>query len=205
MANGDKKDELGATSPAARTGDAIAPDPDTDGADRSVLAEGEGLQTVVAKLEAEKAELKDRLLRALAETENVRRRAGRELSDMRDYAVTRFAHDMIGVADNLERATASVTEHTAAATEPLKTLLHGIELTGKELQTVLERHGVKKLVPLGDRFDPNFHEAMFEVPDTQLPADTVAQVVQPGYTIGTRSLRPAKVGIAKGGEKSDVR
>lgn len=202
MANGDEKD---AASPAARGDGGTVPDPDVDGAERSALVEGEDLQAAVAKLEAEKADLQDRLLRALAETENVRRRAGRELNDMRDYAVTKFARDMIGVADNLERASASVTEHAADAGEHLKTLLHGIVLTGKEMQTALERHGVKKLVPLGERFDPNFHEAMFEVADPQLPAHTVAQVVQPGYTIGERALRPAKVGIVKRGEEPDIR
>lgn len=154
---------------------------------------------VLSELRAENVALKDRLLRALAETENVRRRAERDLGDARQYAVSRFARDLLPVADNMERAMASVHTEAHRGEGLVKALIEGVELTGKELQRVLERHGVRKLAPVGERFDPHFHEALFEVPDPAVPDGTVSQVVEPGYAIGTRPLRPAKVGVARGG------
>lgn len=154
---------------------------------------------VLAQLRSENAALKDRLLRALAETENVRRRAERDLGDARQYAVTRFARDLLPVADNMERAMASARTGAHRGEVLVKALIEGVDLTGKELQRVLEKHGVRKLVPVGEHFDPNFHEALFEVPDAAVPDGTVSQVVESGYAIGTRPLRPAKVGIARGG------
>ncbi len=154
---------------------------------------------VLAELRAENAALKDRLLRALAEAENVRRRAERDLGDARQYAVTRFARDLLPVADNMERAMASAHIEAHRGEGLVKALIEGVDLTGKELLRVLEKHGVRKLVPVGEHFDPNFHEALFEVPDPAVPDGTVSQVVEPGYAIGTRPLRPAKVGIARGG------
>lgn len=153
----------------------------------------------LAELQSENAALKDRLLRALAETENVRRRAERDLGDMRQYAVAKFAADLLPVADNLERAIASVPAETLRDDGIVKALLEGVELTEKELLRALERHGVTKLLPVGERFDPNFHEALFEVPDPTVPDGTVSRIVEPGYSIGTRPLRPAKVGVARGG------
>lgn len=153
----------------------------------------------LAELRSENAALKDRLLRALAETENVRRRAERDLIDARRYAVTTFARDLLPIADNMERAMASVRTQTPQGGEGLvKALVEGVDLTGKELLRVLEKHGVRKLSPVGERFDPHFHEALFEVPDPAVPEGTVSQVVEPGYSIGTRPLRPAKVGVARG-------
>jgi molecular chaperone GrpE len=158
---------------------------------------------VLTKLQAENAELKDRLLRTLAEVENVRRRGEREVNDTRVYAVAKFAGDMLGVADNMERALANIpAEKLEAADGAIKTLVEGIELTEKEMLRTLEKHGVKKLDPKGERFDPNFHQAMFEVPDPSVPNGTVAQVVQVGYSIGSRVLRPALVGVARGGPKA---
>lgn len=156
---------------------------------------------VLAKLQAENTELKDRLLRTLAEVENVRRRGERELNDARQYAIAKFAGDMLGVADNMERALASVPTEARESDEAVKALMQGVELTEKEMLRSLEKHGVKKLDPKGERFDPNFHQAMFEVPDPSVPNGTVAQVVQVGYSIGTRVLRPAMVGVARGGPK----
>jgi molecular chaperone GrpE len=150
----------------------------------------------IARLVAENVDLKDRLLRALADTENVRRRAERELNDVRQYAVTRFAGDMVNVADNLERAMSSLPAELRRNAGPFKTFVEGVELTEKELLRSLEAHGVKKLDPTGSRFDPHFHEAMFQVQDPSVPSGTVTTVVQPGYSIGSRSLRPAKVGVA---------
>jgi molecular chaperone GrpE len=157
---------------------------------------------VIEKLNAENAELKDRALRALADVENMRRRAEREAADARTYAVTGFARDLLTVVDNFARALESLPAETRAAVEgPLKAFIEGVDLTGRELQAVLGRHGVKKLEPQGEKFDPNFHQAMFEAPDEALPAGTVTQVVQSGWKIGERVLRPALVGVSKGGPK----
>jgi molecular chaperone GrpE len=153
----------------------------------------------LAELQSENAALKDRLLRALAEAENVRRRSERDLADMRQYAVAKFAADLLPVADNLERAIASVPAEARRDDGIVKALLEGVELTEKELMRVLERHGVKKLLPIGERFDPNFHEALFEIPDPSVPDGSVSRIVEPGYSMGTRPLRPAKVGVARGG------
>ncbi|WP_248313529.1 nucleotide exchange factor GrpE [Bosea sp. F3-2] len=153
----------------------------------------------LAALQSENAALKDRLLRALAETENVRRRAERDLHDARQYAVAKFARDLLPVVDNMERAIASVPAEVRRSEGAVKALIEGVALTEKELLRVLAKHGVHKLTPVGERFDPHFHEALFEVPDPTVPDGTVSQVVEPGYSIGTRPLRPAKVGVARGG------
>jgi molecular chaperone GrpE len=161
-----------------------------------------GLAARLAALEAENAELKDRALRALAEVENNRRRAEREASDARTYAISRFAGDTVAVADNLRRAIEAVpAEAREGADTGLKTLLDGVELTEREFLKALEKHGVRRIDPKGERFDPNLHQAMFEIEDKSQPAGTVVQVVQPGFTIGERVLRPAMVGVSKGGPK----
>jgi molecular chaperone GrpE len=132
----------------------------------------------------------------------LRRRTDREIADSRVYAVSNFARDILAVADNMERGVSALTaELRGKADESLKALLDGVELTERELHKVLEKHGVKKFDPLGEKFDPNLHQAIFEVPDASRPAGTIAQVVQPGYKIGERILRPAMVGVAKGGPK----
>jgi molecular chaperone GrpE len=154
-------------------------------------------------LEAQVAELKDKYLRAYAETENTRRRAERDVADARAYSIAGFARDMLSVADNLGRALEAVDPAAREAAEgTLRALLDGVDLTARDLLKALEKHGVKKLEPTGQKFDPNFHQAMFEVPDETVPAGTVVQVVQPGYGIGDRVLRPALVGVAKGGPKA---
>jgi molecular chaperone GrpE len=149
------------------------------------------------------AEYKDKLLRVLAEMENLRKRTDREIADARAYGISNFARDILAVADSMDRALgaldADLQKKADAAT---KALLDGVELTERELLKVLEKHGVKKFEPLGEKFDPNLHQAMYEVPDPSRPAGTVAQVVQPGYLIGERILRPALVGVAKGGPKA---
>jgi molecular chaperone GrpE len=151
----------------------------------------------------ENDELKDRLLRTLAEMENLRRRTEREVADSRLYSVTTFARDILAVADNMERALQALdAELREKADAGVKGLLDGVELTERELLKVLEKHGVRKFEPQGEKFDPNLHQAMFEVPDPSVPANTIAKVVQPGYMIGERVLRPALVGIAKGGPKA---
>ena len=148
------------------------------------------------------AEYKDKLLRVLAEMENLRRRTAREIADTRAYGISAFARDILAVADNMDRALQALdVELREKADAGIKALLDGVELTERELHKALEKHGVRKFEPVGEKFDPNLHQAMFEIPDPTLPAGTVSQVVQPGYMIGERMLRPALVGIAKGGPK----
>jgi len=154
-------------------------------------------------LEAEIATLKDKFLRAFAEADNVRRRAEREVADAKVYGITGFARDMLAVADDFERALGTIpAEERENADGTLKTVLEGIELTGRQLNQTLTRHGVTKIEAEGTKFDPNLHQAMFEVPNTELPSGTVVQVIQSGYTIGGRVLRPAMVGVSKGGPKA---
>jgi molecular chaperone GrpE len=156
-----------------------------------------------AELAREAADFRDRLLRSLAEMENLRRRTEKQIADERVYGIASFARDILGVADNMRRALDAVTpELRATADSGVKALIEGVELTERELLKVLEKHGVKKLEPLGAKFDPNVHQAMYEVPDPSVPAGTVAQVVQAGYTIGDRVLRPALVAVTKGGPKA---
>jgi molecular chaperone GrpE len=143
------------------------------------------------------SELKDRLLRALAEVENVRRRGEREREDARLYAATGFARDMVRVADNLRRALESVPAEAKGENAALMTLLEGVELTERDLLSIFERNGIKRVDPLGQKFDHNLHEALFEVPGTGQPGGTVLQVIEPGYTIHDRLLRPARVGVAQ--------
>ncbi|PTW62750.1 molecular chaperone GrpE [Breoghania corrubedonensis] len=154
-------------------------------------------------LATENAEMKDRMLRTLAEMENLRRRTEREISDAKTYAVASFARDMLNVGDNLRRALDAVPEEMRAnADDGLKSLLEGVEMTEREMLNQLEKHGVRQIDPSGEKFDPNFHQAMFEVPNDQVPNGTVVQVVQTGYVIGERVLRPAMVGVARGGPKA---
>jgi molecular chaperone GrpE len=153
------------------------------------------------ELRAEIAQLKDQVLRSLAEVENVRRRVEREKQDMAKYAVANFAKAILPVADNLERALASVTPEARAQDPALENLCVGLELTYNELKAANEKFGVKQIEAMGKRLDPNLHQAVFEVEDPSVPAGTVVQVMQPGYTIHDRLLRPAMVGVAKGGPK----
>jgi molecular chaperone GrpE len=153
-------------------------------------------------LERDHAEMKDRLLRTLAEMENLRKRTEREVTDSRLYGVTSFARDILNVADNMRRALEAVPpELRASAQSGVKALIDGVDLTERELLKALEKNGIRQFSPQGEKFDPNLHQAMFEVPDVTVPAGSVAQVVQPGYMIGERVLRPALVGVSKGGPK----
>lgn len=156
----------------------------------------------VEVLTAEIEDLRDQRLRLVAEMENLRRRTAREVKDAKSYAISGFARDMLQVSDNLQRALSAVPEQAeGAADNGLKTLIEGVELTERAMLSALERHGVRKLDPKGQKFDPNFHQAMFEVPNTEVPNNTVIEVVQTGYVIADRMLRPAMVGVAKGGPK----
>jgi molecular chaperone GrpE len=150
----------------------------------------------VAALEAELAEQKDHLLRALAETENVRRRAQREREDASKYAVAGFAKELLSVADNLRRALDSLPESEARDAR-MRSLLAGVEATERELLSVFERHGIRRIDPDGERFDHNLHQAIFEAERSDKPGGTVVEVLQPGYVLHDRLLRPAMVGVAR--------
>ena len=146
--------------------------------------------------EQEIADLKDKLLRALADVENTRRQKEREVDEARRYALTRFARDLLDVADNLRRALA-VPAAAAENNPALKNLLTGVEMTERSLLSAFERHQIKRIEPaIGDKLDPNRHQAMFEVPRTDAAPGTIAEVVQAGYLIADRLLRPAMVGVA---------
>jgi len=154
----------------------------------------------VETLQKENAELKERLLRLAAEMENLRKRMAREIEDTRTYAITKFARDMLTATDSLSRALLVLPAETRdTADGPMKSLIDGIDLTEREMQRLLAVHGVKPIEAEGQKFDPHKHQAMFEVPDPTRPEGTVVQVVQTGYAIGDRVLRPAMVGVAKGG------
>lgn len=161
----------------------------------------DAVENPLAAIEAERNDLKDKLLRTLADMENLRRRTEREVADAKAYAVTSFARDMLGSADNLRRALENVPAEATASDALLKALVEGVELTERELIKTLERHGVRKIDPQGEKFDPNLHQAMFEAPDPQIAKGLVSKVVQTGYKIGERVLRPALVGVSSGAPK----
>jgi molecular chaperone GrpE len=153
----------------------------------------------IAELETEVSSLKDQLLRALAETENLRQRTRREREDTLKYASMGLVKDLVEVTDNLKRAVDSVPAEAFEDDDQLKNLLIGVQMTDKEILSVLERHNVKQVAALGEKLDPHSHEALFEVPDPSSPAGTIVQVMQPGYRLHDRLVRPARVGVAVGG------
>lgn len=156
----------------------------------------------VAAAQREAAEYKDKLLRTLAEMENLRRRTEREVSDARTYGIASFARDVLAVADNMHRALETIDPALREqADAKIKALIEGVEITERELLKSLEKNGVRKFSPQGEKFDPNVHQAMFEMPTADVPSGHVAQVVQAGYMIGERVLRPALVGVSKGAPK----
>lgn len=182
----DQKRDDGADAPAEFPSDA-EPTAANDAAPSDPLAEAQG----------EIARLKDQLLRALAETENLRRRAQREREDATKYAATAFARDILPVADNLGRALAAIPAGAAEQDPALNALQEGVAATERQLLAAFERHAIRRIDPMGERFDSNLHQAMFEVPGTGQPAGTIVQVLQPGYLLNDRLLRPAMVGVAK--------
>ncbi|ODT72746.1 MAG: nucleotide exchange factor GrpE [Pelagibacterium sp. SCN 63-23] len=154
----------------------------------------------VEALQAENADLKDKLLRAIAEMENLRKRNERDVADTRSYAIAGFARDMLSATDALNRALLVIPADTRESADgTLKSLIEGIELAERETQRLLAKHGVKQIEAAGQKFDPHKHQAMFEVPNPNVPEGTVVQVVQEGFEIGERVLRPSMVGVAKGG------
>ena len=153
---------------------------------------------------AERDQLKDQLLRALADTENMRRRSEREATNVRKYGHTPFARDLVGAIDNLARVVESTPENLDQADETVKSLITGIQLSWTELQSIIEKHGIKRVEPLGEKFDYNLHQAMFEVPTNDQPSGMVLEVVQHGYVLHDRLLRPAMVGVSKTGDAADA-
>lgn len=160
------------------------------------------IASVILAAQEESAKLKDRLLRATAEMENLRKRTQREVGDARSYAIADFARDMLNATDNLDRALSTIPDEIRQHEDPaIKTLIEGIEMTGREMQRLMQKHGVKPIIAEGEKFNPHKHQAMFEVPDASIPPGIVVQVVQTGFEIGERVLRPAMVGVSKGGQK----
>jgi molecular chaperone GrpE len=158
---------------------------------------GEDLPDELAQLRNENAEMKDRMLRALADAENTRRRAERERDEGRQYAVTSFAREMLNVADNLNRALQSIPDDVRAQVgTQVKAVLDGVEATERQMIATLERHGVRKIETAGAKFDPHLHQAIAEVPSEGRPPGTIVSVVQTGYVIADRLLRPAMVTVA---------
>jgi molecular chaperone GrpE len=152
----------------------------------------------ILALREEAGKSKDQLLRTLAEMDNLRKRTEREKAEATLYAATNFARDILSISDNMDRALATAeADHLKEATEPVKNLVAGGEMTRRELLNVFERHGIKRIDPMGEKFDPHFHQAMFEVPTNEQPPGTVVQVMQAGFKIGDRVLRPALVGVAR--------
>ena len=162
--------------------------------------QGASLEEQLTIIQSEASDLKDRLLRALAEVENVRRRAERERQDTAKYGITNLAKDLLEPADNLRRALDSVPE-AQVKDELTRNLLAGVAATERALLATFERHGIKRIDPKGERFDHNFHQAIFETENTGRPSGTIVEVLQPGYVLHERLLRPAMVGVAKGETK----
>ena len=190
------------TDPREADGDQARPaDAAEAGAQNPNADAGSQVGADLNALLTENAEMRDRLLRTMADMENLRRRTEREKTDTARYAITNFARDVLTVGDNLKRTMDHVPAEAAAEDPALKSFLEGVELTERELQNVLERHGVTRIEPLGQRFDPNYHQAMYEAQNPDVPEGTVVDVMQSGYAIGDRCLRPALVAVAKGGAK----
>ena len=155
-------------------------------------------------LEEERDELRDQLLRTLADNENLRRRTERELAAAKKYGAMGFARDLMASVDNLEKAIELIPENKDELDETLKNILIGVEMTGREIASVLERHAITKIQPVGEKFDYNFHQAMFEVPTNDAEPGTVIEVVQSGYQLHDRLLRPAMVGVSKPAEEQET-
>ena len=182
--------------------------PDAGGANAAAAqtsdAESGAQSDPLTAMTAERDALKDQLLRALADTENMRRRSEREAETARKYGHTQFARDLVGAIDNLARALASAPEDKSSLDETVQSLLTGIELSWTEIQSAIEKHGVRQINPLGEKFDYNFHQAMFEVPTNDQPPGMVLEVVQHGYALHDRLLRPAMVGVSKAADNADT-
>jgi molecular chaperone GrpE len=162
---------------------------------------GRTVHEVIAALQAEAADFKDKWLRAHAEIDNLRKRVEREKEEIAKYAITKLARDLVGVGDNLQRAIGAIPVGAAEQDPALKSFLEGVMLTERDLINALDRHGIKRLHPMNEPFNPHLHQAVMEMPRTDVPEGIVVEVFQPGFTIEDRVLRPAMVAVAKGGPK----
>ena len=151
-------------------------------------------------IQPQEEELRDQLLRALADNENIRRRAKKDVQEASQFAITNFARDLLSVADNMNRALTSIPSEALEENEALVAIVNGVEMTARELESTLGKYKIKKIDPLGERFDYNFHQAMFETKDSNKEDGTIVEVLQPGYILGERLLRPAMVGVARSKE-----
>lgn len=190
----DKDQEPVETEASDEDAATLAPE---DASDEVSMDGPAGELTREEELEARVAELKDQLLRAIAEQENVRKRADRERDQIRKFGISNFAKDLLSAADNLRRALDAGPQDMESVDDAVRNLIIGVEMTEKELLTAFEKNGIRKIDPMAEKFDYNFHQAMFEVEDTNQEAGTVVQVLQAGYAIEDRILRPAMVGVAK--------
>lgn len=193
----------GALAPEGTAPEVAAPDQEAKAgeapAEPAEPAEAEPAPDPKAELEAQIADLTDRFARAVAELENYRRRAEREREDVAKYAIANFARDMLAVADSLGLALASISAEVRGEDKNLNNLAAGVELTERGLMAAFERQGITKVDPMGERFNHDLHQAMFEIEDKEKPAGTIVEVMQAGYVLKDRLLRPAMVGVTKGG------
>ncbi len=195
-----------AEAEAAEEAAEASADANTEASAWETPPEGEpDFAAVIGALQDELETARDQRVRATAEMENLRRRTAREVADAKKFAVSSFARDLLSVSDNLTRALSVVTDdEKAAASQVWQNLLEGVQMTERELLSVLDKNGVKKINPEGERFDPNHHQAVAQIPDPSKPAGTVLHVMAPGFLIGERVLRPAMVGVSAGGPKPEA-
>ncbi|MCW0233439.1 MAG: nucleotide exchange factor GrpE [Ferrovibrio sp.] len=204
MSQNDRIEPTLNTGASQASGQQPAPAPEAPRLDPQPAAAPDALAQALSRAQAEIAELKDRLLRTAAEGENLRKRMEREKEDALKYGSGKFAKDVLTVADNLRRALESAPKSEGEASEPMRNLVVGIEATERELLSVFERHGITRIDPKGQRFDPNLHQAMFEVQDPTQPSGMVVQVIAAGYLQHGRLLRAAMVGVSKGGPAPEI-
>ena len=189
------------TPPGDQTAPGQASNPGPSQAPGAAAEGGRTVHDVIAALQAEATDFKDKWMRAHAEIENIRKRAEREREETAKYAITKLARDIVGVGDNLQRAIGAIPVGAAEQDPALKSFLEGVTLTERDLLNALERHGIKRQQPLNQPFNPHLHQAVMELPRSDVPEGTIVEVFQPGFTIEDRVLRPAMVGVAKGGPK----
>ena len=175
-------------SPLTQEGDAVELNPEA------------ALKAEITRLTEENAKIKDQALRALAEAENTRKRAQRDIEEGSKYAVTRFATDLVGVIENLQRASQSIPEEAREGNEMLKNLGGGVDMVMREMLGIFERNGIRRIDPLGEKFDHNFHQAVIQIENPDVPVGTILQVLQAGYIIHDRLLKPAMVSVSKQGD-----
>lgn len=198
-ANAQPKNESGEEPQTAETSSPLT----EEGAPVELSPEA-GLKAEIQRLTEENAKIKDQALRALAEAENTRKRAQRDVEESSKYGVTRIAGDLVGVIENLQRASQSIPEEARATNDMLKTIGEGVDMVMRELLGIFEKNGIRRIDPLGEKFDHNFHQAVVQIDNPDSPPGTILQVFQAGYIIHDRLLKPAMVGVSKGAAKNQA-